>query len=304
MFLSRSDPPTLGESNLHGMCVSLNNPVVNIEDLPVSPARALIVLHDAESERKALTVAIRSLESGRVALFTFQGELRKARSATAVMDSALSFAESMGFLFDEDLIEFGGKGGRQRALRHWRELLGEPGAGVTPGVDSFSGVAPTAGPEPAPTPPPLGVQLPGLEIDDEVVVAPGDLAQELALDEMPEAIQDGCAAPPVASGPEAEPAPDVGVEVGSVPAVGAAPAPGAGSPATPDSHTPLPLTKFRRPEDAALGGAVAAATQAHAGSMKITSGPSALGRVPIVKRRVGDDGQAKSDFVMRLLRSF
>ena len=48
MFLSRSDPPTLDEASLRGMCVSLNNPVVNIEDLPVGPARALIVLHDAE----------------------------------------------------------------------------------------------------------------------------------------------------------------------------------------------------------------------------------------------------------------
>ncbi len=64
---------------------------------------------------------------------------------------------------------------------------------------------------------------------------------------------------------------------------------------------------LRRPRTltlAAQGGAAAAATQAKADSMRNTSGLSPVGRVSIVRRRLGDDGQAKSDFVMRLLRSF
>ena len=80
--------------------------------------------------------------------------------------------------------------------------------------------------------------------------------------------------------------------------------PGAGSPAAPNLQTALPLTKFRRAGDVASGEQAVAVTCAKAGSMKTTSGPSPLGRVPIVKMRMGDDGQAKADFVMRLLRSF
>jgi len=163
MFLSRSDPPVLGETSLRGMCVSLNSPVVNIEDLPVGPARALIVLHDEEPVGMTLSVALRSLEGGRIALFTYRGELKKAGSPTVVMDGALSFAEGMGFLFDEDLIEFGGPGGRQRALRHWRDLLGEPAAAVAP-VPEIA---------PAPVPAPVAVELPELELGAEFCLDEG-----------------------------------------------------------------------------------------------------------------------------------
>jgi len=248
MFLSRSDPPPLGETSLRGMCVSLNSPVVNIEDLPVGPARALIVLHDEEPVGMTLSVAIRSLEGGRIALFTYRGELKKAGSPTVVMDGALSFAEGMGFLFDEDLIEFGGPGGRQRALRHWRDLLGEPAT-----------AAPAATPEialaPVPTPSPAAVELPELE-----------LVAEFCLDEV------------IDPGDDSSPSPLAAAE------------PGAATPAevTPAQQT-LPLTKFRsRP-------APAPAT---------TTGPSELGRVPIVKMRKGGDVQPETSILLRLLGSF
>jgi hypothetical protein len=205
MFLSRSDPPVLGEPSLRGMCVSLNSPVLNIEDLPVGPARALIVLHDEEPTGMTLTVAIRCLEGGRIALFSYRGELKKAGSPTVVMDGALSFAEGMGFLFDEDLIEFGGPGGRQRALRHWRDLLGEPAAAVAPAV------TPEIAPAPVPIPAPAPVEPAELE-----------LAAEFCLDEVIDPGDDSVPSPLAASEPG-----------GATPAE---PAP---------AQHPLPLTKFR-----------------------------------------------------------
>jgi hypothetical protein len=95
------------------------------------------------------------------------------------MDGALSFAEGMGFLFDEDLIEFGGPDGRQRALRHWRDLLGEPGLAVDPGPELVS--------DPASIPEPALVESPDLE-----------LAPEFVLDEAMDLDTDDSASPPAA----------------------------------------------------------------------------------------------------------
>jgi hypothetical protein len=123
MFLRRTEPILLTEEGLAGLCASLNRPVVDIEDLPVGPARAAIVLHRDAGGRRSLAVALRSEESGAVALFEFQGELNSDDSQ--VMDAGLAFAESMGFLFDDDLIASEAADGRQRAADHWYELTGE-----------------------------------------------------------------------------------------------------------------------------------------------------------------------------------
>jgi hypothetical protein len=130
MFLRRTEPILLTKDGLAGLCASLNRPVVDIEDLPVGPARAAIVLHRDEVGRRSLAVVLRSEESGAVTLFEFHGELNSDDSQG--MDAGLAFAESMGFLFDDDLIASGDPAARQRAADHWCDLTGEELVGPAP----------------------------------------------------------------------------------------------------------------------------------------------------------------------------
>ena len=84
--------------------------------LPVGPARAAIVLYAERNEQGSvvpqLSVGLRSLDTGRVAVFQYSGEVRKLNSASRALDVALSFAEAMGFLFDDDLVRGSGPSGR------------------------------------------------------------------------------------------------------------------------------------------------------------------------------------------------
>jgi len=126
-FLPRDTPLDLSPERLRGLRISLNMPVVSIEELPVAPARAVIAIHEEIDGRPNITVGIRSLGSGVATLFSFEGDLRDMSSLTNGIDAALSFGESMGFLFDEDEIESGStQASRRRALDLWLELMGLP----------------------------------------------------------------------------------------------------------------------------------------------------------------------------------
>ena len=128
MFSLCAEPPALEADDLVHLCASLNAPVLNIDVLPVGPARAAIVLHAERradgSRRPQLSVGLRSLETGRVAVYQYQGDVRKLRSAARALDVALSFAEAMGFLFDDDLVGDSAGTGRVRAQSLWRKLVG------------------------------------------------------------------------------------------------------------------------------------------------------------------------------------
>jgi hypothetical protein len=132
MFVRRSEPLLLTEDGLDGLCASLNRPVVDIEDLPVGPARALIALHRDDQGRPGLSVALRAEHSGAVTLFAFRGEL--SGSVGPAMDAGLAFAESMGFLFDDDMLQSGDPAARDRALTCWYELVGEEPPAAEPGL--------------------------------------------------------------------------------------------------------------------------------------------------------------------------
>jgi hypothetical protein len=111
--------------------VSLNSPVVTLESLPVGPASATVALHGGGS-----ALAVRSARSGQLAWFASGDELLEAPSVA--LDAALSFAESMGFLFDDEQVE----ADIEAATRHWQALLeGEdPGDGATPGPQAGEGI--------------------------------------------------------------------------------------------------------------------------------------------------------------------
>jgi hypothetical protein len=124
-FLLRGTPLDLSADRLRGLRLSLNTPVASIEELPVEPARAAIVIHDEIDGHPNITVGVRSLRSGAAVLFSFEGDLRDHSALTNGIDAALSFGESMGFLFDEDEVESdSAEEARSRALDLWLELMG------------------------------------------------------------------------------------------------------------------------------------------------------------------------------------
>lgn len=121
MFTAVPSLPPLHGAKLERLRLSLNTPVVAIERLPVGPAAAGIALHrGAESTR--LTVAVRSTRSGQVVFFQPDGWGDREPPDLA-LDAALSFAEGMGFLFDDDLLERGFD--PAQAARAWADLLEE-----------------------------------------------------------------------------------------------------------------------------------------------------------------------------------
>jgi hypothetical protein len=119
MFPARPSSP-LVRAELRALRLSLNTPVVTIEDLPVGPAAAGIALH-AGPEGPSLTLAVRSVRTGQVVLFHPDEDWTEIHGTQLAVDAALSFAECMGFLFDDDPIEAGGDA--REAARRWAKLV-------------------------------------------------------------------------------------------------------------------------------------------------------------------------------------
>ncbi len=103
---------------LRALYVSLNHPVVTVESLPPGPAAALVALH-----AEGASVCLRSIRSGQTGFFTTTEDL--AGDRRVALDAALSFAESMGFLFDEDEVAVRGDAGPREAAALWGAHCGE-----------------------------------------------------------------------------------------------------------------------------------------------------------------------------------
>jgi hypothetical protein len=99
--------PAVSQEDLHALYVSLNSPVVAIEELPVGPATAAIAVHAAGT-----ALLIRSARTGTVACF--------AAAPRFGLEAALSHAEGLGFLFDDE-ANLAGSG----AARSWPAWLTE-----------------------------------------------------------------------------------------------------------------------------------------------------------------------------------
>jgi hypothetical protein len=128
MFLRRCEPLLLTEEDVDGLCPSLNRPIVDVEGLPVGPASAAIAVHGSARGALGLAVAHRYEEYGAVVVYSFQGE--PASTPHHAMDAGLTFAEGLGFLFDEDLVAGGDRAARLQAVGHWCQLIGdEPPSG-------------------------------------------------------------------------------------------------------------------------------------------------------------------------------
>ncbi len=99
MFRTAS-PPDPASVALRALHVSLNEPVVAIDDLPAGPARAAIAVLEALGGAGAVwvAVALRSTTRGDVFLYAAEGDSPADRS----LDAAVSFAGTLGFLFDDE----------------------------------------------------------------------------------------------------------------------------------------------------------------------------------------------------------
>ena len=128
-FLPRRRPLELNAQRVRALRPSLNTPVVAMADLPVGPACAAILVHVEPGHGLQISVGVRSLACGSVALYGFDGPI-SASVVGVALDAALSFAESMGFLFDDDVVG-DDVSSREKAVLRWQELIGD-GAQTAP----------------------------------------------------------------------------------------------------------------------------------------------------------------------------
>ena len=122
MFTCFADAPAARGGELRALRLSLNTPVVSIDELPVGPAAAGIAVHQREG-RLELVLALRSVRTGQKVYFGLAEGGRNAAHPSLAVEMAVQFAEAMGFLFDEDLVRGGAD--LRDAARHWSRFLAE-----------------------------------------------------------------------------------------------------------------------------------------------------------------------------------
>lgn len=121
-FLRRLRPIEVAGERVRELRISLNAPVLATPDLPVGPARAVIVTHREARGGIDVTVGVRALRSGEAVFWSFDGELASVDDLSVAGDAALTFAESLGFLFDEDAL-----GPGSAAANAWNAWVGGDG---------------------------------------------------------------------------------------------------------------------------------------------------------------------------------
>jgi hypothetical protein len=121
MFLQRLRPLEQLERRVVAVRYSMNEPIVETAELSAGPACAAIVVYLEEGVRRVV-VAIRSLSRARLALYEMQGEEFPDATGMA-FDAGLSFAESMGFVFDDEKLTKKSGAERQAGLAPLRDLL-------------------------------------------------------------------------------------------------------------------------------------------------------------------------------------
>jgi hypothetical protein len=127
MFNARKRPLLVVADRLLSLRPSLNTPVVATSELARGPARAAIAVHVEAGARPRFVVAVRSLRDGTSVVYELEGEDLNGESGHAVaLDAALSFGESMGFLFDDEMIVDRKPATLRRALARLRELVASP----------------------------------------------------------------------------------------------------------------------------------------------------------------------------------
>ncbi len=110
---------------IRSLHLSLNAPVIAIDELPVGPARAGVALRAHSSGGLHLQIAIRSLRTGEVVAVASDLDSEGLPEEVAAVEAALSYAEGMGFLFDEDEVANGDADAVAKAGASWCDLVEE-----------------------------------------------------------------------------------------------------------------------------------------------------------------------------------
>lgn len=134
MFTPSDGDLQLPEAALHGLRLSLNTPVLSVAELPDGPARAAIVVYAGEYGGLSLAIGLRSLRADRVAFYAWCGEI-DLDSVPEAWEAALGFGESLGFLFDDDVLAGSDPELRRRAHALWQSFRG-PSQGAAPAGDA------------------------------------------------------------------------------------------------------------------------------------------------------------------------
>jgi hypothetical protein len=299
VFFPRTTPLQVAPAQVRGLRLSLNTPVVATEDLPIGPARAAILIHAEGQRGETVTVGVRSLRASRVALFSVDPDVSGDASFDVTLDAALSFAESMGFLFDEDEVGDGGAQAKTRCLGLWRDLIGDDAsvgkpaaAAAVPETDELLLEDMVEDATEAAVPP-FGVDANDASFDAEI----GDFGPPLEDEPEPE-----LEAPKLAAAPakkkavRAAPSPAGRDKSESTDAAMAADLARVAAGGGGGRSAPLTLSKFRGKAAAEPPQEAPAKTAAKPGR------PAALGRLRLVRR--GKDGVRKRNPILRLFGVF
>jgi hypothetical protein len=272
-FLRRLRPLEVDGERVRSLRFSLNAPVLSTPDLPVGPARAVIVVHQEARGRMDATVGVRSQRSGELAYWSFDGDLSSADDLDVAADAALSFAESLGFLFEDEVL-----GSGSDASKAWLTWIG--------GELRAQANAQPAGERAARAP---VDDLLGETAERELMI------EELMLEELELEDPAAAALPRAAMTASLMPAPQAAPRVVRAPSF-APPSLATPEPplAAPSPRTPARLSKFRA--------ASAAAVNAASNAKPKTPARQPLARVQLVKRRSPEE--ERKLLLRKLLTSF
>ncbi len=127
MRFSAHPAPTRPAIELRSVRRSLNTPVLSIAELPVGPGSAAIAAHaDVREGRLRYTLAVRCERSREVVFFCARDEDLRVSDASLAAEAALSLAEGMGFLFEQDRPPIAG----EAAASIWAEFVDAAGGGA------------------------------------------------------------------------------------------------------------------------------------------------------------------------------
>jgi hypothetical protein len=277
------EPIALSEASLLAFRPALNTPVLNVEFMPVGPARAAIAVFTEDWGGIGLALGIRSIEGGQVAVYRNRESLQEGAQVSEIFKPALAAAERLGFLFDEDILEgTSGDQGRSQATALWGQLMGAAEVEVT---------AASAAVRPHETPAP---DLNGMTLNLDQPLPP---EPELAA-------ASGAVTPQETPTPAAnETTLDLDEPLGAEPELAeVAPEDVAVDPPVQPVLPPQTLSRFSHAEVADEKSGPLAAAQPDRPDKK-KGGASQLGRIPLVRARKGRDGR-RAPFNARLLSIF
>jgi len=132
MFAARQRPLPVREDDLLALRLSLNTPVLATAELASGPARAAIYAH-REAGACRLGVVVSPVSRGTPVVYELEGDLPDDTEEWSVaLDTALSFGESMGFLFDDEIVVDRSHATLERAAACLRELLTRDAPATSP----------------------------------------------------------------------------------------------------------------------------------------------------------------------------